>query len=516
MASNRSVSCRQPRDRNRSLKRTSWIRPPGLKRESGAFAIMFLPLLLLIFAFCGLALDAGQLYNRKVDLSGMAKAVAVAAARELDGTDAGITAAQARAKEIAEGFKYNYFGNGTSFIWDNAALTFSTGPSRTGEWVSAPTGSAPVSALYFAKVDTAALSRSTGQVDTIFMGVLSNGLRTVNLNDSAVAGRTTINVTPLAICAMSPDIATKLTHTATSGATLSELVQYGFRRGVSYDLMQLNPVGSQPARYLVNPVAAPGSNSASFNTSIAGQFLCAGTMWVPRLTGGDIKVSSLPSASPLNSLDTPLNSRFDVYAGGPCAPSGAPPDYNIKAYAYDQKDVVTWMNPSKGTAAAAPAPGTNRLETVADTQVAPASPGDYGPLWAFAKAIKAPTPLNAPEPSSGYTPFSTSDWATLYKSGPTITTYAPSTPYQSTSTTAGYYAAPQLANQEISTLQRRVLNIPLLSCAPSAPSGSNVSATALGIGKFFMTVPATKEKLVAEFAGVLPLQSLSGRVELFR
>jgi hypothetical protein len=30
-----------------------------------------------------------------------------------------------------------------------------------------------------------------------------------------------------------------------------------------------------------------------------------------------------------------------------------------------------------------------------------------------------------------------------------------------------------------------------------------------------MTVPATKDKLIAEFAGVLPEKSLSGPVELF-
>lgn len=494
--------------------------PPGTskprhRREHGAFAIMFVPLLLLMIAFCGLALDIGQLYNRKVDLNGIAKAAAQAAARELNGTDAGIANARARAKEIAEGLRYQYFQDGAGFTWNDAALTFGTAPSRSGEWVSAPTGNAPVSALYFAKVDTAWLDSSIGQVNTFMMGLLSTGLITVSLTDSAVAGRTGINVTPLAICAMSPNSAAKITFTSPSGATLNELVQYGFRRGVSYDLMQLNPIGTEPARYLVNPVVAPGADSSSFNTAIAPQFMCAGTMWVPRVTGGDIRVSSLPSTFPLDSLDIPLNSRFDIYTGGPCDPSGAPPDFNIKSYAYDQAGAVVWMNPNKGAAAAARAPTLNRLETVADVAGPPASPGDFGPLWAFAKAAQAPTPVDAPEPAGGYATFGTADWPTLYKSGPVVTTYAPSTPYRSTSTASGFYAAPRAANLEISTLLRRVLNIPLLSCTPSPPSGDNVSATVLGIGKFFMTRPATKDKLIAEFAGVLPEQSLSGPVELF-
>lgn len=515
MASNRTVRYRPRRNRGLAPRSVPRGRLLLCRREDGAFAIMFVPLLLLIFGFCGLAIDAGQLYNRKVDLNGMAKAVAMAAARELDGTDAGIAAARARAREIAEGLKYRYFQDGVGFTWNDAALTFSTGPERSGEWVSAPTGGSPVSALYFAKVDAAALDAPAGQVDTFFMKILSPSLGTITLTDSAVAGRAAINVTPIAICAMSPDRATKLTHTASSGATLSELVQYGFRRGVSYDLMKLNPSGTDPARYMVNPVSAPGAEAAPFSASTVRTFLCAGSMWVPRVTGGPIRVSSLPASSPLDTLDAPLNSRFDTYTGSPCDPSGAPPDYNIKSYSYDVDGVVKWMSPSKGRASAATASTPNRLETVADTQTAPASPGDYGPLWAFAKAVKAPSPLDAPEPESGYATFGTADWPTLYKSGPTSPSYAPSTPYQSTSTTAGYYAAPRAANLEIATLQRRVLNIPLLSCTPSAPTGANVPATVLGIGKFFMTVPATKDTLIAEFAGVLAEHSLNGPVELY-
>jgi hypothetical protein len=518
MASNRNSSCERRRNRGRSPTMTLRVRTPGHRHERGVFGIMAIPLVLVLLAFCGLALDAGQLYNRKVDLNGMAKAVALAAARELNGTDTGIAAAKARAKEIAEGMRYQYIEQGIGFVWKDAALTFSAGPDRSGEWVSGPTGSAPVSSLYFAKVDTAALDASVGQVHTLLIGLFSDSLKTVKLTDSAVAGRTAVNVTPLAICAMLPDPAFPLPHTPPGGgSTVYELVQYGFRRGVSYDLMQLNPVGSTAARYLVNPVVAPGKSSTSFDTSIMGQFLCAGTTWVPRLTGGNILVSSLPSSFPLHSLDIPLNSRFDIYTGGPCDSSGAPPDFNIKKYTYDQTGIVKWMTPNKGAAAAARAPTSSRLGTVADVTTPPPSPGDYGPLWAFAKAVKVPDPLDAPEPAGGYTPFLITDWPTLYTSGPTTTsaTYAPITPYESTNVLLGFYAGPGAANLEISTLQRRVLNIPLLTCDTSAPSGSNVPAKVKAIGKFFMTVPATEETLIAEFAGVIPEQSLSGPVELF-
>jgi hypothetical protein len=47
-------------------------RPVAIRRprEKGAFAVMFVPLLLLIIAFIGLAIDIGPLYNRKVELNG--------------------------------------------------------------------------------------------------------------------------------------------------------------------------------------------------------------------------------------------------------------------------------------------------------------------------------------------------------------------------------------------------------------------------------------------------------------
>jgi hypothetical protein len=244
--------------------------------------------------------------------------------------------------------------------------------------------------------------------------------------------------------------------------------------------------------------------------------MCSGSVWVPRLTGGKIRVSTLPSTHPLATLDTPLNSRFDIY-GGPCAANGAPPDYNVKQYEYNIAGSVKWMSPSTGSRAAATVASGSKRVTAADLSTPPSSPGEYGPLWIFARAAKAPDPLDTPEPSGGYPTFSTSDWPTLYKIGPTASSYptAPATPYLSTSTSSGNYVSPSAANLEISTMERRVLNVPLLSCSPSAPSGSNVEATVVAIARFFMTVPATQDRLIAEFAGLTPEQAISGQVELY-
>jgi len=512
MASKRNACCKRRNVHLTLQARPSMHRSARRHRESGAFAIMFVPLLIVIIGFCGLALDAGAMYNRKVDLSGIAKAVALAAARELDGTSEGIAAAKASAKATAERFKYQYFNEGIGIKWDDSALSFGASPSRSGTWIAASSAeaanAAELASLYFAKVDTTGLGEATNTVNTLFMRFIPGGPLTALLNDIAVAGKSSIKVTPIAICAMSP-------ARATQRPALSELVQHGFRRGVSYDLMQLNPNGINPVRFTVNPLLAPGKSGPDFSIAWLGPFMCSGTMWVPRLTGGPIRVSPLPPTAPLASLFTQLNSRFNVYSNNSCKPNGAPPDINIMAYAYDESNVVKWMTPKSGSRAAKKTIERGKLETVADLETAPANNGEYGPLWAYAKAVKAPSPIEAAEPSSGYSTFTTSQWSTLYPSGPTTSNYPSSgTPYQAGTTNSGTYEAPQ-DNQAIAARQRRVLNVPLLSCTPAAPSASNSEATVLAVGKFFMTVPADQERLIAEFAGLLPEKSLSGQVELY-
>lgn len=474
------------------------------RRQGGAFAIMFAFLLMFIIGICALATDVGAMYNRKVDLNAMADAVALAAARDLNGTAAGILAAKKTAKDTAERMTYQ---NGSAFVWDDAALSFGSSPSRSGTWTPASGPVAAPEALFYVKVDTAMLDSAAGAVHPLLMPILSARFATLQVNHSAVAGRTTVNVTPIAVCAMS----SAPTAERVTGLAANELVQYGFRRGVSYDLMQLNPDGTTPARYLVNPVIAPDVASTSFDTSVVDQFICTGTMWVPRLTGGKIRVSPLPTASPLASLSQQLNSRFDDYTGGLCNANGAPPDYNIKQYTYDVDKAVPWMDPTKGLAAAATTTTRNKLETIADLPAPPAGtqPGDYGPLWAYAKAAK----YAATEPASGYAKFDTANIKDLYKSGPTAPGYPTDSPTPYLALKGSNYAAPAAGHTEIATDNRRVLNIPLLSCPVDA--GTNVEANVLGVGRFFMTVKAKDDKLIGEFAGVVPPESLTGLVELY-
>ncbi|WP_215904417.1 hypothetical protein, partial [Acinetobacter bereziniae] len=111
----------------------------------------------------------------------------------------------------------------------------------------------------------------------------------------------------------------------------------------------------------------------------------------------------------------------------------------------------------------------------------------------------------------GYARFTTSDWGSLYRPGSGSVSYPSTSPYLSSS--GNNYKSPRAAHVAISEENRRVLHVPFLSC-PVAP-GANVGATALAIGKFFMTMPATATSIHAEFAGAAHESSIVGQVILY-
>lgn len=100
--------------------------PRSRQREHGAFSVLFSLLLLVMLGFCGLAVDTAMMYNRRAETHGIAAAIAMAAARELDGTTAGIDSALAKAAETAGRLKYRY---NRSFAWSSSAITFSNTPA---------------------------------------------------------------------------------------------------------------------------------------------------------------------------------------------------------------------------------------------------------------------------------------------------------------------------------------------------------------------------------------------------
>jgi Flp pilus assembly protein TadG len=466
-------------------------------------------LLLVIFAMCGLAFNLSQMYNRKAELQKAADVIAIAAAAKLNGTDAGISDAIDAAAKAASIFGYNYH---SAVVWSPDALSFASSP-YTSTWTDAASATGKAADLYFAKVDTARLDPSHGRVDLLFVPVKAAGQTYAQVNSRAIAGPLSTSVFPLAICAMSK----------TKGDTRGfELIEYGFRRGIGYDLMQLNPNDKDKgANFLVNPVAPSGTTGTSLalRMDVILPFICTGTLAIPPVrlptasaSGGKITVEP---GFPLGSVWNQLNSRFGTYTNAsPCTSANAPPDSNIKPYPY--LTALTWMNDIPTKQSAEPRTTATALMTLPDlpqgTIPASTKPGMYGPLWLYAK----PVPYSAfqpekSEPESGYPTFGPADWPTLYAKGtPTLKagkTYPSQTPYLAlTQSPTGSLRTASVAN-------RRVLNIPLLNCP--VPDGSPATAEVLAIGKFFMTVPATDKELYAEFAGLAQPSSLGGQVKLY-
>lgn len=459
---------------------------------------MVAAMLFVLLGVCGMAIDLGMMYNRRVDMQNLADAVAAAAASKLDGTPQGITRALSGAESVALRYRYQY---GLAVRWNEAAIQFATRPDRSGDWVAAELARVTPNGRLFARVDTLALDASHSLVRSIFMNVFGQS-KDALMQGVAIAGRTGIRIMPLAVCAMSPVAAAS----RTTGAG-NELVEFGFRRGVAYDLMQLNPDGTTPANFVINPFAPPGTVGTAGPTSpaIVGPYVCAGTMSMARVTGGAITVAR---PFPLSALFEHLNSRFDRYASGACTRPGAPPDYNIKPYPYTS---IAWMTTAPMMQSAASLTASDKLYTVADANPTPSgtTAGKFGPLWSFAKAVpfSAYVP-NLAEPATGYSTFNAASWNTLYNPGqPAAGTYPENTPYQASS--GPYFMAPSTRGLR----NRRVLNVPMLSC-PIGP-GTIATATVLGIGKFFMTVPATSTSIYAEFGGLISDQALSSATVLF-
>jgi Flp pilus assembly protein TadG len=468
-------------------------------------------MLVVIVAMFGMAIDLSMLYNRKAELQTVTDAAALAAARQLNGTSAGITNAGAQAKSAAEMLSYNYKKT-NKVVWSNGALKFGTSPDANGAWMDASTAAGIANQIFFVKADSGALDSQPGLVRSFFMEIVSPAAAASNMSATSIAGRSTLNVTPLAVCALEP--LTPGRARPPIGAN-QELVEYGFRRGIAYDLMNLSPVASSgPQNFVVDPLDKPGvlGSSSNTQTSVVAPFVCTGSIRATQIVGQSITVSS---SFPIDPLYQHLNTRFDQYTGTSCDASSAPPDLNVKPYVYTS---IPWMQqpgsqPLGQSANSSSASG--KLQTVADDAPSPGGPNaknQYGPLWSYSKAVKySAYSAGVPEPANGYLTFAATDWSTLYSPGqPQQNSYPANTPFAASG--VNYFLAPSAAHKP-GIKDRRVLNIPLLFCPVAT---GTTTAPVLAIGKFFMTVPATSSSLVGEFAGVAQEANLVSKVELFK
>ncbi|MDP3668776.1 MAG: pilus assembly protein TadG-related protein [Telluria sp.] len=469
--------------------------------EAGSYAVAFAMLLIPLIGFIGMALDLSLAYTRSTELQSVADAAAIAAARELDGTPAGVTNAKDRAQAAAQANKYQF---ASPIAWSSNALELSDTPD--GPWISADSvGATDAPAIRYAKVDTADLAGAPGVVKTLFMRVLGGAPADFLLSARAIAGRSTAQITPLAICALNNNPTAARANTL--GAGFEELLEYGFRRGFSYNLLKLNPNGSSAKNYLVNPIDFPGGadNSDHHSVATARPFVCNGTMAAPRLTSGSTVYVSEPFPA---ELARELNSRFDDYSGGStCDTAQAPPDFNVRRFIGGYSG--WWMNTTpamgiiSGSAETFEKDGNMLTIGEADPLTTPVTVNSYGPLWSFSKPVRF----------SGGLAFLKANWPALY---PISGAGSLSSSYSDTSLSPYNRGVPPHAQLPTNTglRTRRILNIPLLSC----PVTGGSTAVVLAIGRFLMTAPASAAvpAIHAEFGGLVSDGALAVSAVLYK
>ena len=134
----------------------------------------------------------------------------------------------------------------------------------------------------------------------------------------------------------------------------------------------------------------------------------------------------------------------------------------------------------------------------------------YGVLWSYSRAVRAVGSTPNATPGAA---FATTDWATLYPPAPATNGNFPATvsPYLDPT-----HISPPTVNPGV--LNRRVLNLAIADCPAVTGTGSCLVIPVLGIGRFFMQVPADFSggaKLEVEFAGLIEPVPVS-EIKLYR
>lgn len=475
-------------------------------KEHGAVAIVFGLTIVVLLTMGGVVLDLGHLYIAKAELQNAADAAALAGAKDLDENATGIDNAVDKAQRIALKNKYNFSTN------VNLALTnIEFGPGPDGPWSSVSVARANPQGKTFLKVDTGAKV-----LDTYLMRVA--GINTISTSGVAVAGRFVNNVTPIGVCAIKDGAgASRPKGEALPGT--NELAQFGFRRGVSYNIFNLGPLGGPSTPYLLDPIDVyPGAcNPANSSANTTAPFICNGSSAVLVTTPGTVYGNAGMSAG---KIDAALNSRFNDYGGASvCIPAQAPPDTNIRKYPCTAgSDCVasptgmpnSWMDPITITT-----PSNSQTMNLASVT----TKNDYGVLWSYSRAVRAVGTSPNATPGTEFTP---ADWPSLYPvdllnaeaSYPGGVAGTTGSPYSQS--TGDYFLAP---TTNPGVLNRRVLNLAIADCPNVTGSGSCQVIPILGIGRFFMQVPADfsggTKKLEVEFAGLIEPVPIS-EIKLYR
>lgn len=472
--------------------------------QDGVYALIFAVLLVLLLSLVGLALDVGQVYARHTFVKNYADAAALAAAQELDGTAGGVVRAMEQAEAAVTALAAAHGDDG---VWNDAALRFGTsvdGPWQTKSEAEALAGEELLK-LRFAHVDAAEFGQDSMEIPRFYEPPGSVALP--RLGGIAIAGPTMVRMMPLAVCAMSDERTSSRPVHGMAGT--SELVEYGFRRGVGYNLLDMHPAGATGVQhFLVNPVEFPDAGSGSPDNANYGHdamapFVCDGSILQPKSNRVFVR-PQFPT-----DLFPELNSRFQLPSG--CNSAGTLPDKNIKEYMD-----VSWLNNTPTVPYAAARDFGGRRQTIADIDgapgtVTPARTRDaYGALWVYARPVR----YDATAPGNAGDKFLRADLTSLYPVDPAgVNTLVHNSGWSNANPRPYLH---RLASNWVSPAgsalpYRRILNVPLLQCPVTGDE-----AKVLAVAKFLLTSRAANDAIPAEFGGLLPGAAPAIMVRLYQ
>jgi Flp pilus assembly protein TadG len=492
-----------------------------IQRRRGAVAITFALSLLVLFGFMALVFDLGRTYVVRTELQNAADAAALSGAKDLNQKLSGITQAIATAKAIGleNDTKFSFTGS-TGVVITDAMISVSSCPYEC-TWTQASTIASDAQAgdKTFLKVEI-----PSGALATFFAGIAGNATtRTYGL---AVAGYYLKEITPIGICAIDP--LTEGGSRPVGGGLPDELTEFGFRRGIAYDLMQLGPLVANSTPFLLNPVdvyPGPPCDNNHSSADYARNFICNGTSATIGATPGWAFGSTGMQWGPVRDA---LNSRFDDFSGaGKCDPTGAPPDINIKEYLVPKTTGSgPEGNPRDWTQEGADVyPTQQSITIVGNKPITNPTIAQYGALWSYSRAVKA---VGTP-PTAGAA-FELSDWENLYGTGlaadtsltgypgeasiPPFPVGTQSAPYTTSKTSIWkkYFAAPNTSR--LGKINRRVLNVAIVDCEASSGNNCGSKIRVIGVGRFFMQTKAVNpSSIYAEFDGLMnPVQTFEIRL----
>lgn len=480
-------------------------------RQGGAVAVMVGASIFLLVGFLAMVIDLGHLYIAKTELQNAADAAALSGAKQLNGSLLGVndTSTNNGAVQwaIAAAAKNGYDFSSTPVDITIADIWVGNCPDD-GCMVAASTITTDAAAANktFIKVHTRKrdLTAWFAPIWNIFH---------VSTFGMAVAGRYTLQVTPMGVCAVDK--------------TRSEL---GFLRGVAYNLPDLNPLNNGDPIW-INPIDKVPGPCEQNNTSVPkmAPYVCTGLSTTITTLPGSVWVDTGNKAA----LDDPLNSRFGdltSYTGGhACDPVSAPADTNVKEFTCTQ---VNGVSPNSHNCIRPnilpPNSPRDWIDTTPNSDIPTrqsisvllskpfnypirlnpeiaANFTQYGVLWSFSKEIKNFT-------TTPYTEYGTADWPTLY--GGDTQNYPATSPYLQ------FVEPPTGPGATNKTAERRVLNLAIIDCAAIPPIAGQVcrqTLPVLAVGRFFMQRKADiPGRLFGEFAGILAPPLPPANIRLYR